>query len=129
MCAIVIFQIADGHADANLHQARAARLHAEENIKDSKGGKAVSRDRLAARLTSRLLPLLIGRSEDFFTPDSLMEYRRRSLVIGQNIRVIQGGTEYPARATGITDAGALSIVREDGSQETLSTGEITVRLR
>lgn len=96
---------------------------------EGEGGKAVSRDRLAARLTSRLLPLLIGRAEDFFTPDSLMEYRRRSLVIGQNIRVIHGGTEYPARATGITDAGALSIVREDGSQETLSTGEITVRLR
>ncbi len=92
-------------------------------------GKEVSRDRLAARLTERLLPLLTGDTEEFFTPGSLAEYRRRSIVIGQNIRVIHGDTEYPARATGITDEGALTIVREDGTPEILSTGEITVRLR
>lgn len=92
-------------------------------------GKAVSRDRLAARLTGNLLPLLTGDAEEFFTPESLEEYRRRSIVIGKDIRVIHGEDEYPARATGITDAGALTVVREDGTPETLSTGEITVRLR
>ena len=55
------------------------------------------------------------------------EYKRRSFIIGQNINVIDGKGTRPARAIDIDDECRLVVRYEDGSLETLSCGEVSVR--
>lgn len=61
-------------------------------------------------------------------PDILDEYRRRSCVIGRRVRVIKFDTEYLAYASGIDDAGALTVIRDDGAEEHIATGDVSIRL-
>lgn len=57
----------------------------------------------------------------------LEAYRARSILIGQDVDVLRPSGPVPARAIGI-DAHAGLIVRyPDGTQETLSSGEVSVR--
>jgi len=60
--------------------------------------------------------------------DYVKEYRKRSLVIGRKIQVIANGTVKNAVACGIDDDCRLLVRYEDGSEEGLSSGEISVRL-
>ncbi len=60
--------------------------------------------------------------------DYVQEYRKRSLVIGRKIQVIANGTVKNAVACGIADDCRLLVRYEDGSEESLSSGEISVRL-
>lgn len=55
-------------------------------------------------------------------------YRSRSCVIGRKISVIQGGKNRSAFALGIDDECRLHIRNEDGSEELLSSGEISIRI-
>lgn len=57
------------------------------------------------------------------------EYRRRCFVIGSPITVHRGGTQYPAEAVGVNDDGTLAVRLPDGTTDTLSSGEISVRVR
>jgi BirA family biotin operon repressor/biotin-[acetyl-CoA-carboxylase] ligase len=62
-------------------------------------------------------------------PGSPMDaYRKRSILTGQNIIIIQGENKRPAKALGVADDGALIVEYEDGSVCELRTGEITVRV-
>lgn len=53
-------------------------------------------------------------------------YRKRSVIIGKSILVVQGDKKRPAAALGIADDGALIVKYEDGSTENLRAGEISV---
>ncbi len=64
-------------------------------------------------------------------------YRARSLVIGKEITVYIGTYRKdptrelggkPARAIGIDDAGGLIVEYEDGVRQTLTSGEVSIRL-
>lgn len=55
------------------------------------------------------------------------EYRRRSLVIGRTVTVVQGDATYPATAVAVTDEGHLLVSTPDGERE-LFSGEVSVRL-
>ena len=58
---------------------------------------------------------------------SLMdEYRKRSVVTGKKITIIQGESKRPATALDISDDGALVVAYEDGSVGELRTGEISI---
>ena len=59
--------------------------------------------------------------------DVMDEYRRRNLVLGQQVTVIQGSVSYPATARAITDEGHLLVSTPDGERE-LSSGEVSLRL-
>lgn len=78
--------------------------------------------------------------------DYIEKYRKRSLVLGKSIFVykrglpatakaieVSGGSDVsmglPARALDIDNHGGLIVRYEDGSIETLSTGEISIRLQ
>lgn len=56
------------------------------------------------------------------------EYKKRSLVIGKNIQVISNGAARNATAYGIDDNCRLLVRYADGKEESLSSGEISVRL-
>ena len=85
-------------------------------------GKApVSRAELAAAVTDNLLAI---QNRDFMD-----EYRRRCFIIGQDVTVIKPGKgEWPARAFGVDDSGHLLVRYEDGREEALSSGEVTLRI-
>lgn len=55
------------------------------------------------------------------------EYKKRSLVIGKNVQVISNGTARNAMAYGIDDNCRLLVRYADGKEESLSSGEISVR--
>lgn len=57
----------------------------------------------------------------------LDEYRRRSTLIGKAVTVRRIDESYPARVISITDDAHLLVRREDGTEEALFSGEVSVR--
>ena len=53
--------------------------------------------------------------------------RRDCLTVGNPIKVISGAGERIGTATGISDDFGLTVRWEDGSTETLTSGEVSVR--
>ena len=62
------------------------------------------------------------------TGDFMTEYRRRNLVPGRQVTVVQGERTYPATALAITDRGHLLVRSADGAERELVSGEVTLRL-
>ncbi len=87
----------------------------------SSGG--IDRNRLAARITDRLLECLgeLGSGAHLDT------YRRHSMVIGREIIYIRDGVTTVADALDIDEDGWLVIRHKDGTRALLNSGEITVR--
>ena len=57
----------------------------------------------------------------------LDHFRRDCLTVGNPIKVISGAEERIGTATGISDDFGLTVRWEDGSTETLTSGEVSVR--
>ncbi len=57
------------------------------------------------------------------------EYIEKNMVPGHDIMVIDGTKQRSARATGIRPDGTLEIIEQDGTENTLVFGEVSVRLR
>lgn len=75
---------------------------------------------------------IISAAEDAF----MRSYKQRSIMIGKNIKVYKGGYRkditdescgIPARVLDIDKRGGLVVIYTDGSRETLSTGEVSIR--
>lgn len=83
-----------------------------------------TRNRLAAEIVNRLLPLAARLPDRAFLED----YREHSLVIGREVAFSREGQTRRALAVAIDDAGGLVLRHADGSLETLRAGEISVQL-
>lgn len=92
-----------------------------------------SRSALAAGIISRLLAYTEALEERAY----IDTYRNKSLLTGRDIKVFKGVYRKdpaeeidgrPARVLGIDADGGLQVIYTDGSRETLTTGEVTVRL-
>lgn len=92
-----------------------------------------SKAELAAQIISRTLQFAENPQARTF----IKAYRERSLVIGKNIKVYKGRYNLSpedelaglaARVLDIDDEGCLIVIYPDGTRETLSTGEISIRL-
>lgn len=57
------------------------------------------------------------------------EYRSRSAVIGKDIYYIKNGQRLESLAVGIDDCGGLLVRHADGSMLTLTSGEISLRIK
>ena len=85
------------------------------------GGPApVGRAALAGAIARELLALCPAF-------DCLDEYRARCFVPGHWVTVCTGAETYPARALFIDDGGRLVVERENGRQEALRHGEVSIR--
>lgn len=84
----------------------------------------LNRNQLAAAIAAQLF----RRSRDLSDKSYLDEYRKRSLVIGRDIIYYQKNQKYPAFVVGIDDFCGLIIRLADGSERTLTSGEISIRL-
>ena len=82
------------------------------------------RDALAAACTEELLRVW----QSGLTAELLEEYRHCSAVLGRPIIYSRNGISREGTATDIDNEGRLLVKRADGSEELLSSGEITVRL-
>lgn len=85
-------------------------------------GFALTREDLAAAF-------LNGLTQTLSADDTVMdEYRRRNLVLGRQIIVVQGNETYSATAESITDEGHLVVRTAHNEIRTLSSGEVSVKL-
>lgn len=57
------------------------------------------------------------------------EYRESSLVIGKKINVIKPDGIYPAEALDVTDDYSLSVKYENGTTDTINSGDVSIRLK
>lgn len=94
-----------------------------EGVAGSLTATGLKRELLAAAVTQKLLEIIGGKQS---VTD---RYRERSIVIGQSIRYEINGAEFSATALDIDHVGGLIVQNEDGSIRTLSSGEITLRLK
>ncbi len=83
------------------------------------------RNRLAAAVLHHFFHYYHTLEQKEFIP----EYRRRSVVIGRRVHILRGEQCVPATALDIDDDCRLLVSLEDGTQQALSTGEISIRLK
>ena len=88
-------------------------------------GQTPSRARLAACMT-RAMDAMRGAMPDT-AGVYLQKYRDASLLPGTAVTVIAGDTRKRARALAIEDDYALRVRYEDGTEESLRGGEVTIR--
>ena len=90
--------------------------------------EAFFRNALVAEVINQFIPLTHHLEKRKF----LDSYRKHSMVIGKEIMVYKGGIDNgegrAARAEDIDDNGGLVVEYDDGTKETLATGEISIRL-
>ncbi len=82
------------------------------------------REALIAAVADELFSLKFGALDE----SVLDEYRRKSFVIGKRIEYVENGIKNTAAAVGIDGYGGLIIKKDDGMQDVLRSGEISVRL-
>lgn len=96
-----------------------------EDIKDKAGSLlpgALTRNELAAEITKELL----GFSKNLNAPELMEEYRRKSMVIGEEIYWMEKEIRKEGGAIGINESGNLIVETKEG-KVILSAGEISVR--
>ena len=85
------------------------------------GQATATRSQVIATFIQTFFALLAGPPEAF-----LAEYRRHSFVLNQRVSFKQNQVEYSGIARTITSRGELVVELADGSQHTLSSGEISL---
>lgn len=58
----------------------------------------------------------------------LDEYEKRLFVVGKTVTYTKNGTEYVANVKGINNLCNLIVIRTDGTEDILSSGEISIKL-
>lgn len=78
-------------------------------------------------LIAKIIELFLDNLPNVGTRETADEYRAHSYLIGKDINVIRVDRTYPARVVGINDECELILRLADGTEETLATGEVSVR--
>lgn len=88
-------------------------------------GRAVDRNTLAAELVKALHEM----EQALFTEQAvwLREFAAHCVTLGQTVQLLRGDEVRLAHADGIDAQGALLVTLPDGSRETISCGEVSVR--
>lgn len=113
--------------DFNSHlENKAGAITSETNT------EYVNRNKLIASIANNLVELYEEIQNDDFS--FMAEYKEKSYLLGKDINLYRTPTSdmsnvVPATVMDITDKGGLVIQLADGSLETITTGEVSVRLR
>ncbi len=95
-----------------------------EERASSLDAQGVSRNEMIAAITNAMLRLLKALP----AREYLAVYRAHSMVIGKEVKYLENGESFFALATGIDESGGLIVRHADGSEKTLRSGEITLRI-
>lgn len=85
-----------------------------------------SRNLLCASVLNNLFAILSSSPEKIEA--CINEYRDRSFLTGKDVTVVKGNTIFKARVINITKQAHLLVQKEDGTQEELFTGEVSIKL-
>ena len=88
-------------------------------------GRPVERNRVAAELMRQ-----VQLAADSFLTDAaswMASYRQRCLTIGKDVQLIRSGEIRYAHVDDLDEQGALLVTLPDGTQETVFSGEVSVR--
>ena len=88
-------------------------------------GRPVDRAVYAAELIRQLYHAdaeLLTQKEAWLT-----RYAADCITIGQDVKVVRGRTERLAHADGLDENAALLVTYADGTQEAVSSGEVSIR--
>jgi len=83
-----------------------------------------ARNRIAAEFLNHFLYYYLSQEKKEY----VLRYKERSLAIGRQVTVLSGNDKIMATAVDIDDECHLIVRYEDGSEEALSSGEISIRL-
>jgi BirA family transcriptional regulator, biotin operon repressor / biotin---[acetyl-CoA-carboxylase] ligase len=103
----------------------AGKLAASLYEKDTEAMPEDILNRLTAAVYRHLMQICMKLPDKSY----MAEYRDRSVVLGRPIRYTDHGEWVNARVTGIDEDGGLEVLSERDGQITLSSGEITIRVR
>lgn len=81
-----------------------------------------------SELAAAIAEEFFGGLSDLGTPSLAEEYRAASTVIGKRVTVLRVTESYPATVLGITDACELRLRLDNGDEELLATGEVSIRV-
>ena len=95
-----------------------------KSIAGSVGNEQTNRNILIASVINNLQKLINELPQRTF----LEEYRRLSLVIGERITYTKNGVKCDGVAIDVDENGFLTVKKDDGTEEILSSGEISLRL-
>lgn len=100
------------------------RINATSLLQET--GKTPDKSELCARIAAELLHVLEQiKAGDY---SYMEEYRACSCVIGKNVRCVRNNVSFSAKAVEIDHNGGLVLLFPDGHTETLTSGEITLRV-
>ena len=83
----------------------------------------INRNMLCAEIINNILNM-IPRIKNY---DFISEYKKRSIVLNEEIMYINSGISFKAKAIDIKDDGSLVVQHDDGSIKTLNSGEVSIR--
>jgi len=88
------------------------------------GAIKFSRNELCAKVADYVMDF----AEDLTQPFIIHEYRKRSILINQDITYMKDSETFTGHVTGISGDGGLEIINQSGIKETLRSGEVnTIR--
>ena len=88
------------------------------------GSAKFSRNELCARVADYIMDFAKNLTQPFI----IQEYRKRSVLINQDITYMKDNEIFTGHVTGISDDGGLEIINQSGIKETLRSGEVnTIR--
>ena len=99
-----------------------------DEIKDIAGN--IPGDYARSDLAAEVINQMMDITENITDRSFIEYYRSHSIVLGKDIWVIKTGKDpVPAKAVGIDDDGGLEVEYDSGESETLTTGEVSIRVR
>ena len=87
-------------------------------------GVADARNKVAAEVINAYF----SRYRNFDKDGIAAEYKARSFLIGRNVLVVKADCEYPATVLDIDDNCHLIVKYQDGTIQSLSTGEVSLKI-
>jgi len=100
-----------------------------EEIRDRAGALFEERqkyvkEKVVTELLNELYSIILNPNRN----ELLAEYKRRSMVVGKDILILQNEEEIPATAIDINDDYSLAVKKENGEVADLSTGDVSIKI-